>query len=160
MLCTINTDASFSKPHKLGGYAFWAISNSFKITKSGTFRDKCSDPTDCEIKCIINALMTVIHGCDGVTKIIVNTDSMNAIHVLTNDKAAQNAYTGGAKAGEKYRMSFNKVVSTGKSKPTIEFRHVRAHTTKENPRSWVNDWCDNEARKAKWNKINSLQASN
>ena len=160
MLCTINTDASFSPNHNIGGYAFWAVSNAFKITKSGAFKKTVTDPTDGEIKCIINALMTVLHGCEGITKVIVNTDSMNAIHILTNDKAAQKKYIrGGVNAGNKYRGSYNKVLNEAKSKPVIEFRHVRAHTGVDNARSWVNEWCDTAAKKAKWDKIKSLAAS-
>ena len=156
MLCTINTDASFSPNHKIGGYAFWAVSNAFKITKSGAFKKPVTDPTDAEIKCIINALMTVLHGCTGITKVTINTDSMNAIHVLTNDKDAQRRFTGGYKKGANYRAAYHKVLRGSKSVVTIEFRHVKAHTGDSAARSWVNNWCDVEAKKAKWNKINSL----
>jgi ribonuclease HI len=155
MLCTINTDASFSKYHKMGGYAFWAVSNTFKITKSGAFKAKCTDSTDCEIKCIINALMTVLHGCAGVTRVIVNTDSMNAIHILTNDRDAQKRWCRGVKINGKYRAAYHKVLSGAKSRAVIEFRHVKAHTGEDSARSWVNEWCDTEAKKAMWRKVNA-----
>lgn len=29
----------------------------------------------------------------------------------------------------------------------VKFRHVKGHTTKNDARSWVNRWCDKEARK-------------
>lgn len=154
MLCTINTDASFNRDHRVGGYAFWAVSNAFRITKSGSFRAKCTDSTDCEIKCIINALMTVLHGCQGVTKVIVNTDSMNAIHILTNDKPSQIRWAGGVKKNSKYRVAYHKVLHGAKSRPVIEFRHVKAHSDNTDARSWVNDWCDREAKKAMWNSVN------
>jgi ribonuclease HI len=148
MLCTITTDASFNPHHKVGGYAFWAVSNTFRITKSGVFKKPCRNPTDAEIKCIINALMVVLHGCEGVTKVIVNTDSMNAIHVLTHDIKAQNKFMGGVRPHNHYRLSYHKVLDTAKSKAVIEFRHVKAHTENTDARSWVNDWCDKEAKKA------------
>ncbi len=148
MLCTITTDASYNPKYQVGGYAFWAVSNVFKITKSGVFKKKCRNPTDAEIKCIINALMVVLHGCESVSKVIVNTDSMNAIHVLTNDKYAQLYYMGGVSHNAHYRAAYHKVLHTAKSKAVIEFRHVKAHTENADARSWVNDWCDKEAKKA------------
>jgi hypothetical protein len=30
--------------------------------------------------------------------------------------------------------------------PRIQFRHVKAHTRAQDARSWVNRWCDREAK--------------
>jgi len=42
----------------------------------------------------------------------------------------------------------------GKKKKIHEFRHVKAHVKQiEDARTWVNDWCDTEAKKQLWIKI-------
>lgn len=41
MLVTINTDASFHPKYKVGAFAFWVVSNQFKITKSGYLKEMC-----------------------------------------------------------------------------------------------------------------------
>lgn len=45
------------------------------------------------------------------------------------------------------RGAYNKVLNESKNKAIIEFRHVKAHTGINDKRSYVNDWCDLEAKK-------------
>ena len=152
MLVTINTDASFHTKLKYGGYAFWAICNDFKITKSGVFRKKCINSDDAETKCILNALTVVLKAHKGISKVIVNTDSLNAIAYLKNDRTHIRKYgLIGNKGTEFNRMFFCLV-----KKIPIEFRHVKAHSSVDDARSFVNEWCDTEAKKRMWNKVNSL----
>ena len=145
MLVTINTDASFHPILKYGAYAFWAISNDFKITKSGVFRKKCKTPDDAEAKCIVNALTIIIKAHKGISRIIVNTDSLNAIAYLTNDKNHVSRYC----LSSAKRRQFSKMLSELKSiqNVKIEFRHVKAHSGISDKRSYVNEWCDKEAKK-------------
>lgn len=156
MLVTINTDACFHTRLKVGGYAFWAICNDFKITKSGVFRNKCINSDDAETKCIINALSTVLKTHKGISKIIVNTDSLNAIAYLRNDKTHI----------RKYRLIGNKKIEfrrlfCGLVKNTVvEFRHVKAHSGVDDARSFVNEWCDINAKKMMWDKINNQKIIN
>lgn len=148
MLVTINTDASFHLQFKYGAYAFWAVSNEFKITKSGVFRTKCLSSDDAEARCIINALQVVLLAHKGITRVIVNTDSLNAIALITNDREHINKYIGNNQKMWKYlRRAYNEVREKTTNKFIIEFRHVKAHTGINNPRSYVNEWCDTEARK-------------
>jgi len=153
MLVTINTDASFHTRLKIGGYAFWAVSNDFKITKSGVFRKKCQTSDDAESKCIINALTVILKAHNSITKIIINTDSLNSIAYLTRD----------IKHIQRYRLSHSKMrqfkqcltmLPIGKIK--IEYRHVKAHSGVDDARSFVNEWCDTEAKKMMWSKANHL----
>jgi ribonuclease HI len=144
MLVTINTDASFHPSLKYGAYAFWAICDDFKITKSGVFRKKCQTPDDAEAKCIINALTVILKAHKGISKIIINTDSLNAIAYLTKDK---NHIL-------KYRLSMPKMRQFQQCltllpirKIEIEYRHVKAHSGVNDKRSYVNEWCDSEAKK-------------
>jgi len=156
MLVTINTDASFHPSLKWGAYAFWAISNDFKITKSGVFRKKCTNPDDAESKCILNALTVVLKAHKGLTKIIINTDSLNAIAYLTNDRTHIKRYgLIGNKATEFNRLFI--LLRKSYVKIPIEFRHVKAHSGINDKRSYVNEWCDWEAKKQLKTKINKKQ---
>lgn len=141
MTCTINTDASFSPTTKKAAYAMWLVSNSFVIKKSGLFKEECEKAEEAEIKCILNAFF-LIKEQTYLTKIIVNTDCLNAIHILTTSVKEILKYKLGW--GKKYRKQF--VRYTKDLKATIEFRHVKAHNDTETKRTWVNDWCDKQAK--------------
>lgn len=143
MLVTINTDAGFYPTQKYGSYAFWAVSNEFKICKSGVFKTKCINPDDAETRCIINALSVVLLPHKNITKVIINTDSLNAIAILRNDKVHIRRYVGrNLKRWHFLRAEFDKFKHL-----KITFKHVKAHSNNTDSRSWVNDWCDKECKK-------------
>ena len=144
MLVTINTDASFHPSLKYGAYAFWAICDDFKITKSGVFRKKCQTPDDAEAKCIINALTVILKAHKGISKIIINTDSLNAIAYLTKDENHIRKY---GLSMPKMRQFQQCLTMLPISKTKIEYRHVKAHSGVKDKRSYVNEWCDSEAKK-------------
>jgi ribonuclease HI len=145
MLVTINTDASFHQELKYGSYAFWAVCNEFKILKSGVFKTKCLSPDDAEARCIINALKVVLSANSNITKIIVNTDSLNAIALLKNDKKIILKYVRHKYHQFKHiRVAYSDIPF---DKNRIEYRHVKAHAKASDARSYVNDWCDKEAKK-------------
>ena len=151
MLVTINTDASFHPSLKYGAYAFWAICNDFKITKSGVFKAKCINPDDAEAKCIINALKVVLLAHSNITKIIVNTDSLNAIAILTGDKTHISKYINSQRlAWDKLRKVYKSLII---QKVDIEYRHVKAHSGVNDRRSYVNEWCDSEAKRQLRRKV-------
>ena len=56
---TINTDASFSHEKKVGGYAFYIISDLFKIQKSGMFKVRPKSAIQAEMMCMANAIHTL-----------------------------------------------------------------------------------------------------
>ena len=144
MIVTVNTDASFSKLHKKGAFAFWVMSNNFKIMKSGILKNNVLNPSIAEFKCIVNAFYTLYNkDLLNVTKIIVNTDSLNVIQVINNDKEAISFY----KLGYLFEVlkPYKKIIAKY-PKIKIEFRHVKAHTGINDARSWVNDWCDKQAK--------------
>jgi ribonuclease HI len=158
MLVTINTDASFHPNLKYGAYAFWAICNDWKITKSGVFKTKCRNPDDAEARCIINALKIVLLPHNKITKIIVNTDSLNAIALITNDRVHIKKYISHNQQMWNYiRTAFHETMRKNTNKATIEFRHVKAHSGVNDARSYVNEWCDAEAKRQMWSKVNSLK---
>jgi ribonuclease HI len=149
MIVTINTDASFSEKYKIGTYAFWIVCNNFKIQKFGALKLDCQRAEEAEIRAILNALHTIkFEG--NITKVIVNTDCLNAIHILTNDQPRIQRYR--LYFGKPYRKYFNKNFSSLWRE--IEFRHVKAHTDTDTSRTWVNDWCDKKAKQQLNEKIN------
>jgi len=148
MLVTINTDASFSPQLKYGAYAFWAVSNDFKITRSGLFKRKCHSPDDAEAKCIINALKVILLTHSGINKIIINTDSLNATAILKNDVKTIKKYVRiSPKHIKLLQQVYKKVLTENKNNVSVEFRHVKAHSGVDYKRSYVNEWCDFEAKK-------------
>lgn len=152
MLCTINTDASFHPTLKWGAYAFWAVSDRFKIQKYGSFRGKCKNPTDAETKCIINSIKVTLSADRDISRLIINTDSLNSIAILQNDRGHIKRY--GLQFGSLLRREFNKIVESYPKDIKIEFRHVKAHSGVDDSRSFVNEWCDTNAKREMWSKVN------
>lgn len=150
MLCTINTDASFHPLYKVGAYAFWIVCNEFKIQKAGFFRDFSENSTDAEMKCIVNAIHTALEKKTKITKIIINTDSLHSINYFSNRKPKNPIM-------KKVRRQFLKIKNEKARGIEIEFRHVKAHTGKNDARSYVNEWCDTHAKRFLWKRIHELK---
>lgn len=154
MIVTINTDASWHPKYETGAFAFWIVCNDFKITRSGVLRKKCSRPEIAEFRCLINAFHVLFtQDVSKVKKIIVNTDCLNIIHLLKKDKKAITQYRLGS-WGNHLVMQLDLLMGKYKSKIEVEYRHIKAHTTTEGAKNWVNDWCDKSAKAALWASIN------
>lgn len=155
MIITINTDASFSYAHQKGSFAFWIVCNEFKILKSGVLRKKVKRAEVAEFRCIINALHTLFkRDCSKAKKIIINTDCLNVIHLIKNDKDAISKYRLRT-WGEPLVNTYKQLRRDSRYKNLeIEFRHVRAHTGISDARSYVNEWCDTNAKAALQEEIN------
>lgn len=136
---TINTDASFHPISKKSGFAFYIVCNSFKIQKSGNFNTGIDDSLMAETKCIGNAIATTLGRKDlpQVKNIIINTDCLSAVSKINN-------------SSEEYCVKIRELIEKLKTRTncvTFKFKHVKAHSNKNDARSWVNDWCDKEAKK-------------
>jgi ribonuclease HI len=147
MIVTINTDASFSHHHKRGSFAFWIVCNQGRYCQSGLLRDKCDRPEIAEFRCIINAVYTLGKmQYSGISKVIINTDCLNVIHLINNDVRMIRKY-------KLLQWSGNLVKRYNKARKgallgdiPVEFRHVKAHVGTGTARQWVNDWCDRAAK--------------
>lgn len=158
MLVTINTDASFHPKLKYGAYAFWAICNDFKITKSGVFKSLCHNSDDAEAKCIINALQVVLSTNNNISSIIFNTDSLNAVSIIEGRKKDLKCYRKWYPSIHvPIRQKYLSIVSAFQKKINapikIEFRHVKAHSEIKDARSYVNEWCDSQAKQQLRKKV-------
>ncbi len=149
MVVTINTDASFSHYHEIGSYAFWIKCDEFNIGKSGLLRKRVSRPEIAEFRCVLNALHTLFiqKTTEKIGFIVVNTDCLNVIHLINNDKEAIQKYRL-ASWGRYLVQTYDSLRIKHKHlKTKIEFRHVKAHTDTDTGRNFINDWCDKEAKK-------------
>lgn len=139
MLATINTDASYSKLTKQATFAFWIKTDKYTIKRSGVIKSLCDTSTEAELKCIINAIYTISEQT-GITEIILNTDSLNSIHILTKDIKNIRKYS--LHWGDKYLKMAESIIKNIK----IDYRHVKAHNDTDSSRTYVNDWCDKAAK--------------
>lgn len=157
MIVTINTDASFSLKHQLGTYAFWIVCNEGKIAKSGVLRKKVKRPEVAEFRCIINALYVLICAdFKDITKVIINTDCLNVIHLAQKKEKLIKKY-GLYSWGQHLVLQMEIMIMKSKLRRVeIEFRHVKSHESTETARQWVNEWCDSEAKKQLRNEIIKL----
>lgn len=150
-IVTINTDASFSHEHHLGGFAIWMVYRGERTVLSGKLINVKS-ALDAEIQAIANGLHVLIKkGYDDIEKVIVNTDCVSAINEINEQNTKRTPHKSAVvvrglmkKIREMY--PYSKVVQAQRKK-FIEFRHVKAHTKGETARLWVNNWVDKEARR-------------
>lgn len=141
MNITINTDASFCSKTKAAAFAFYIVGTGIKITGSGVFKADVKNSEVAETMAIGNAIHALLAKdikIDKVYYIIINTDCLTAINKLSTGK--------GLGTHKKVRILKEKLVKRYKPK-RFEFRHVKAHNGAPDARSWVNDWCDREAKR-------------
>lgn len=148
MNVTITTDASFSRTHQRGTYAFFISSNLGRMSKSGVLRKTCISPSEAEMKCIINALVFLSQQVDIFLKckdIYINTDSMNSIHMWNKDKVSIKKYKL-FKLSEKLEHSLKQTRALVKGK-NVWINHVKSHDDSNTAnRSRANALCDNACR--------------
>jgi ribonuclease HI len=141
---TINTDASFHPTHKVGGYAFYIVCDNFKIQKGGSFKINPKNSTEAEMMCMVNALHTlIVQPTLPKTKLIViNSDCLFAFDKIKR----RSDHKLGKMIAEKLR-TLRILTSYRGVMPEYNLRHVKAHSDNPDARSWVNNWCDQEAKK-------------
>lgn len=146
---TINTDASFFPIEKIGGYAFYIRYGDTIIRQGGSFHAPCNCSNEAEIMAIGNAFAKILslRPIPKTFLVVVNTDSLTAIRRIKNPKTALQKKVRSLKDKMLHKM--------GKS--DIVFRHVKAHSNKDDARSHVNAWCDKEAKKHAKLKKNGQQ---
>lgn len=150
MLVTVNTDASYRSG--AAGYAFWIVCDAGKLQKAGEIKNKVAGINDAELMCIANAIHTLKHSkFKGIEKVIINTDSQTSIDFLSGKSRPKYSSPISNIVDETYFNMLEVCLKYGKSirqvKQVFEFRHVKAHSGKKDSRSYVNDWCDKEAKK-------------
>lgn len=142
---TVNTDASFSKITGHGSYAFWIVCDGFRIKRSGVFKEKPRNPHEAEARAILNAMHVLLKFLPGIEVVYLNTDSLNCIHVFNKDKKNIQRYR--LRYLFPYRDKLEKIKKeNNQAGVRIDFRHVKSHTGIDDKRSYVNEWCDTNAK--------------
>lgn len=141
---TINTDASYHVQKKVGGYAFYIVCDLFKIQKGGMFKKHPKNPQEAEMMCMANALHTLLSQKElPETKLIViNSDALYSFEKIGLKKGGV-----GQKVAQILKQVRKATALNGSVYPEYDFRHVKAHNGTPDARSWVNNWCDVEAKK-------------
>lgn len=139
---TINTDASLYRDH--GGVAAWACwikSKHYTIKSSGLLPHGIPNSSVAELLAVEQALLlldNLISESEFLQgqKILLyfNTDSKFTVQALTGDIRRQT-----------HRVIIDRVRSLT-SHYVIRPRHVKGHTKGHEPREWVNNWCDRQAK--------------
>lgn len=141
MNVTVTTDASFYHQHKVGGFAFQIRYSDTLIKKWGPLIGKVSNPTEAELKSVLNALYIVKSKCDQVEVLTINTDCLFIVTSVFNEKKSWSTIT--KKLAKELRDYLSDI-----NYKELKIKHVRAHTGDLSTNvSYVNDWCDRKSRK-------------
>lgn len=151
----INTDASYSQEHDVGGYAFHIRGENFVTSKSGFLGSDIGGPAQAELLCIGLAIASLLSQKDlkKTSTLILFTDCVPAINQINSPTIME--------AVEVARLWGNLIKRL--SPVNIEIRHVRAHTAYKSDKAFINNLLDRDAkkwmRKALSIKINELENS-
>lgn len=144
MRVTIIADASWCPQTHVAGYGFWIASDRGKQGGSGAMRNTVVNNNAAEMMALINGLhhackTGLVQACDAV---LLQTDCQAAIHALVNAETRKHISKTELELVAYFkelqdRVGFN-----------VEFRHVKGHTDGKQPRLFINNKCDEFARKA------------
>lgn len=142
MWVTILTDASHNHKSGVCGYGYWIVSDRGSNGGGGHFKMRMSNINQAEMSAIVNAIWIglerkLIHDSDAV---LIQTDSTTAISRLEN---SPNTFTNKAPYLDTVFYSYRELIDKHDLK--IKFKHVKAHTQKQDKRSKANAMCDQRA---------------
>ena len=140
MNITITTDASFYVKDKVGGFAFQIRSDEGLIKLWGPLKGDIQNPTEAEMKSIINALHILVEKNYKINFLTINTDCEFIVkHMFTDKKKRKDILKELTKTISKYLNLLDYEV--------LNIKHVKAHTGDfSTARSRANDWCDHHSR--------------
>lgn len=130
--CTVLTDASWCPQEKVAGWAVWVVCNNERYKRYDAFFEKVASSREAEIKAIIN-------GCYIAKRVFDPTH----YHVVSDCVDAMNALQGKFATNE-WKDKLTSIIGDTK----ITFKHVKAHSNTNDKRTYVNNWCDFQARMA------------
>jgi ribonuclease HI len=141
MRSTVITDASFDRvgSRGYGGWAAWVRLDHLPkpIKKSGAFtKYPVHNSLQAEVLACVNGIAVALHY--GASDILLQTDCVAVVSVI-NKKAKPTA-----KALPLVNHALGMINLTG---VRLKARHVKGHTKNPDARSYVNRWCDAEAKK-------------
>lgn len=147
MRATVITDASFAE-HKGGIYTGWAAwvrldRLPYPVKRSGVLRPEpfpLRNSTHAELYAAINGV-AIAHR-HGASLVLLQTDCMGVVGVVDGSSREDSPLA------VLWRDAMDHAgLSGGAGGPRVKARHVKGHTNKLDSRSYVNRWCDAEAKK-------------
>lgn len=136
---TVITDASYCPNTRSGAYGAWITMDSdgltpLRIRKSGRLQGLPDHAAHAELLAALTGVWYAVQA--GARIILLQTDNQQVVEILNGrGKIASN------KLIRIYGMIKNEHFGDVK----ISARHVKGHTTKQDARSFVNRWCDEQA---------------
>jgi ribonuclease HI len=144
--CTVNTDASVNTHSGRAGYAYWITGEDIggkilRIVETEAGYQK--DVNLAEVEAIHRALQRIPGSGMVFDMLVVNSDSRIALTLLSHDTKPTRFKS------ELWEAVGDTRELLGSFGVPVKFKHVRAHSTNTDTRSWVNQWCDRESRQAR-----------
>lgn len=141
MHVTILADASHCPDTKAGGYGYWIASQRGKKGGSGQFKDRVATSTLAEIMALANSLYEAVRHSLVIEKDVVlfQTDCEAAIFGFTKKRKVSTDEFTTVNYVDKLAKHLNL---------TIQFKHVKGHSSDKAARFAANNACDRAARKA------------
>ncbi|MEM7211762.1 MAG: reverse transcriptase-like protein, partial [Pseudomonadota bacterium] len=129
---------SFCYQTNAAGWAAWIRIDGLgkPIKKSGEL-DGCDSAEDAEMRAALNGLF--LARSKGATDILLQSDCMAVVGVIAGKKSKWR------KARKRWGPLKSKAFPTGFG-VDVDARHVKGHTKTADARSFVNRWCDREAK--------------
>lgn len=120
---TVIADASFCPQTRAGGWAAWLTSDKGRKQHAGCFHDLPKSPTEAELWAVLNGIWLAFEL--GATHILIQSDCTGALKLIDDGIPELSLFAG----------------------VFIRTKHVKGHTQTKDARSYVNRWCDSEAKK-------------
>lgn len=139
MLVTVIADASYDHPTRAGGFGYWAVSQRGRHSGGGPFKSLSRNSGIAEMMAVINGVhMAFVHQIAFPGDVILaQTDCMSAIQAFEGKRLLQE--------DERILADGLKTLLQVKN-ATVRFKHVKGHTNGAEPRLWVNNHCDAQAK--------------
>lgn len=142
-MTTAICDASYCPKTQAAGWAIWLRMGRAErpYKKAGTFKHKPISSYQAEYWACLNAVRFALRNSPDF--ILIQNDNQQVIHNLTKGTPA-----------------LDRIMKKVIWPLTIRFRWVPGHTKGNTPRTWVNNWCDEQAKKKMYKLREQIQNDN
>lgn len=135
MITTLFTDASWCPKTRAGGWAAWVKSDSGTFKRSGRLSKDVTNSYFAELMAFVNGCYFAVSSVPDTTLLVAQTDCTTIMHRIKEKKKLkpfeQHAYA---------------ILDNRLEGVRLSVRHVKAHTSNTDPRSYINNWCDINAK--------------
>lgn len=153
MIITLYADASYAKG--IGGGAYWAKADG--ATDCGMFPIFDSkDSGEAETVTVLHAALLTLEGPQFAlirynALLVIVCDCMSVKHYMEGERRIYDRNP----TIKSLRARLDAM--TARLGIRVKVNHVKAHTGRKDRRSWVNDWCDRNAKAARLSAIHGVK---